>query len=57
LQQQYGVFWTNGKVPRFIQQMALYSQPLAGVDMGVLTGASYYPSFLNMAQANNYTIA
>jgi hypothetical protein len=44
-------------VPLFIQAMALYSQPIAGVDMGVLTGASYYPSFLNMAQANNYTIA
>jgi hypothetical protein len=48
----------NGSdVPKYIQQMALYSQPLAGVDMGVLTGASYYPSFLNMAQALNYTIA
>jgi hypothetical protein len=44
-------------VPKYIQQMALYGQPLAGVDMGVLTGASYYPSFLNMAQALNYTIA
>jgi len=43
--------------PYYIQQMALYSQPIAGVDMGVLTGASYYPSFLNMAQALNYTIA
>lgn len=43
--------------PKYIQAMALFNQPLAGVDMGVLTGASYYPSFLNMAQANNYTIA
>ena len=44
-------------IPLFIQQMALYSQPIAGVDMGVLTGASYFTSFAEMAQALNYTIA
>jgi hypothetical protein len=44
-------------VPLFIQTMALYNKPISCVDMGVLTGASYYPSFLNMAQALNYTIA
>jgi len=54
---QLQFFGTLIQVPRFIQAMALFNQPLAGVDMGVLTGASYYPSFLNMAQANNYTIA
>lgn len=45
------------QVPTFIQAMALYPQPLSNVDSGVLTGASYYPSFFNMAQALNYTIA
>ena len=44
-------------VPLYIQQMALFNEPISNVDAGVLTGATYYNSFSSMASANNYTIA
>jgi hypothetical protein len=44
-------------VPLYIQQMALFNEPISNVDAGVLTGASYFTSFAEMAQADNYTIA